>query len=226
VNQAILTQSEIVFESMEIFPRHLEAAFTDLRRALIGGDARELRAMIRAQHAMTYTESWRDRRGLFHVQSATNPHAAPYVVDATGACSCPAHGPCWHQFADRADAIARQYARGEAWATVRLADGAHIWRTTIGYLACFDGAVILHATQPHEAREALQEYQEDLVAHGLLDVCAQTHELRIELVNGLHPAFVASLIDAGFTVEVPDRVAAQRAMQRVERMLATVEQAA
>jgi len=214
MSSTILTQSEIVFEAMELFPRHLEAAFTELHRQVAGDDPRNVRAVLRAQHAMTYTEYWRDRRGLFHVHSATNPHAAPYVVDATGACSCPAHGPCWHQFADRADALARQIARGEAWATVRLADGAHIWRTTTGYLACFDGAVIVHTTQPHEAREALAEYQDDLVAHGLLDVRAQTHDLRIELVNGLHGAFIASMTDAGFTVEVPDRVAAQRAMQR------------
>ncbi len=95
-----------------------------------------------------------------------------------------------------------------------------------GYLACFDGAVIVHAEQPHQAREALQDYQEDLVAHGLLDVCAPTHDLRIELVNGLHGAFIAAMIDAGFTVEVPDRVAAQRAYQRAAVMLAVVDRAA
>jgi hypothetical protein len=226
MNQAILTQSEIVFEGMDIFPRHLAAAFTDLRRTLIGGDARALRAMIRAQHVMTYTESWRDRRGLFHVHSATNPHAAPYVVDATGACSCPAHGPCWHMYADRADVIARQIARGEAWATVRLADGAHIWRTTTGYLACFDGAVILHAEQPHEAREALAEYQDDLAAHGLLDVCAQTGELRIELVSGANSVVWAACMDVGIAYEIPDQVAAQRAQQRAAGTLAVVKKAA
>ncbi len=193
---------------------------------MIGGDTRELRAMIRAQHAMIYTEFWRDRRGLFHVQSATNPHAAPYVVDATGACSCPAHGPCWHQFADRADAIARQIARGEAWATVRLADGAHIWRTTTGYLACFDGAVIVHATQPHEAREALQDYQDDLVAHTLLSVGAQTSDLPIELVSGANSVVWAACMDVGIAYEIPDRVAAQRAMQRAAVTLAVVERAA
>jgi hypothetical protein len=181
--------------------------------------------MIRAQHAMTYTESWRDRRGLFHVQSATNPHAAPYVVDATGACSCPAHGPCWHMYADRADVIARQIARGEAWATVRLADGAHIWRTTTGYLACFDGAVILHAEQPHEARAALQDYQDDLVAHKLLNVGAHTHNLPIELVSGANSVVWAACMDVGIAYEIPDRVAAQRTQQRAA-LVAVVERAA
>lgn len=225
MNQSILAHDRITFEAMEIFPRHIEAAFTDLHRQVIGDDPRIVRAVLRAQHAMTYTEYWRDSVGVFHVQSATNPHAAPYVVDATGACSCPAHGVCWHQFAERAESLAQQIAYGEAWATVRLADGPHIWRTTVGYLACFDGAVIVHAQQPYDARTALQDYQDDLVGHGWLGVAQPAHDLQIESVSGLHGAFVASIIEAGFTVEVPDRVAAQRAMQRAA-LAATVERAA
>ncbi len=181
--------------------------------------------MVRAQHALTYTDTWRDRHNVYHVESATTPGTV-YHVDITGACSCPAHGVCWHIMASRADAIAPQYAHSEAWAQVRLGDGCHIWRTTTGYLACFDGAVIVHATQPYEARLALQDYQQGLLEHDLLDVAQPVAELPIELVNGMHGAFLASLIDAGYSADAPDRVAAQRARVAAVRAAIVVERAA
>jgi len=211
---------------MEIYPRHLQAAFTDIRREVAGDDPRHLRAMIRAQHLMTYAEYWRDRPGVFHMASATTPGTV-YHVDLTGACSCPAHGVCKHQYAEKVDRYARNIARGEAWAHVRLQDGCHIWRTTTGYLACFDGAVLAHTTQPHEARAALLDYQQGLMEHDLLDVCAPTHNIRVELVNGMNSTVLASLIDAGYDVDVPDRVAAQRAARAAEvRAAFVIERAA
>src|SRR3712207_3071516 len=89
---------QVQFEAVDTLPRHRDAAFTAIRRRA-QTDGRLMRAMIRAQHALTSTEHWLDRRGVFHVQSATNPHADPYTVDVLGACSCPAHGLCWHQVA-------------------------------------------------------------------------------------------------------------------------------
>ena len=71
--------------------------------------------------------------------------------------------------AERADRYARNIAHGEAWAQVRLGDGCHIWRTTTGYLACFDGAVIVHAAQPIPARGALGLWTFD---HPALDALA------------------------------------------------------
>ena len=198
----------IQFEAMEIYPRHLQAAFTDIHRE-VAGDAKHARAIIRAQHALTYTDTWRDTPGVYH-------------VDITGACSCPAHGVCWHIMAERADRYARNIAHGEAWAHVRLGDGCHIWRTTTGYLACFDGAVIVHAQTPDTARMVLADYQQGLVEHDVLDVAEPVAYLRIELVNGMHGAFLASLIDAGYSADAPDRVAAQRAQRAAAHRAAIV----
>jgi hypothetical protein len=226
MNQHSVAHTAIAFEAMEIYPRHVQAAFTDIRREVAGDDPRHARAMIRAQHLMQDGKCWRDRPGVFHVESATTRNTV-YHVDITGACSCPANGVCKHQYMERADRLARQYAHSEAWAHVRLQDGCHIWRTTTGYLACFDGAVIAHTTQPHEARAALQDYQQGLVEHDVLAVAQPVANLRIELVNGMHGAYLAALIDAGYSAEAPDRVAAQRAQRAAEvRAAIVVERAA
>ncbi len=100
MNQHSVAHTAIAFEAMQIYPRHVQAAFTDIRRAVAGDDPRNLRAMIRAQHALTYTDTWRDTHGVYHVESATTPGTV-YHVDITGACSCPAHGMCWHSMAER-----------------------------------------------------------------------------------------------------------------------------
>lgn len=200
---------DIAFEAMEIYPHHIQAAFTDIRREVAGDDPRHARAMIRAQHLMTYAEYWRDRVGVFHMESTTTPGTV-YHVDATGACSCPANGVCKHIMAERADRYARNIARGEAWAHVRLQDGMQIWRTTTGYLACFDGQVIVHATQPHEARAALLDYQVGLLEHEQVNAVVPTHDLAVRMVNGMHSAYFAALVDAGLDT-TRDVVAEQRA---------------
>jgi hypothetical protein len=98
---------------------------------------------------------------------------------------------------------------------------------TTGYLACFDGGVIAHTTQPHAARAALQDYQQGLLEHQPLDVAQPVADLRHELVNGMHGAFLVSLIDVGYSAEAPDRVAAQRAQRAAEvRAAIVVERAA
>ena len=85
------------------------AAFTDIRRDVAGDDPRHLRAMIRAQHAMPYTDYWRDAQDVFHVESATTPGVV-YHVDITGACLYPSNDACKHQYMERIGRHSRSHA--------------------------------------------------------------------------------------------------------------------
>ncbi len=174
-----------------------------------GDDPTFERAFGKAKAGLSHGEYWTDRQHVFHIESATT-RGKHYHVDVTGHCSCPAHGQCWHQVAREIDCYARSLASREAWDYVRGQGGCYIWRTTTGYLACFDGTMITHATQPCDARAALLDYQVGLLEHHLLDTVHPTHDVLIRMVNGMHSAFFAASVDAGLPT-TRDVVAERRA---------------
>lgn len=224
MNALIVAQDQgITFEAMETLPRHLEAAFTEIRRRAQGND-KLMRAMIKAQHALTYIEHWFDRQQVFHMESATTP-GKTYAVDVLGHCTCPAQSLCYHQVAREACVLAGSLASLEAWDYVRAQDGAQIWRTTTGFLAMFDGTFVVHATQPCEARATLLDYQVGLLEHELVHTVVPTHDVPVRIVNGMHSAFFAALADAGLPT-TRDVVAERRARVAQAAVLVVVERAA
>ncbi len=207
MNQHSVAQS-ITFEAVETLPRHIEAACMDVQRRALATPAWE-RAFGKAKAGLAHGEYWTDRQHVFHIESATTPGTV-YSVDVLGHCSCPAHGPCWHLVAREIECYARSLASNEAWDYVRAQGGCHMWRTTTGFLACFDGAVIMHADHYAPAREALLDYQVGLLEHGLLDTVHPTHDVPVRMVNGMHSAHFAALVDAGLST-TRDVVAERRA---------------
>jgi len=224
MNATIVAQDQgITFEAVETLPRHTEAACMEIQRRALMTPAFE-RALAKAKAGLTHGEYWTDRQHVFHIESATT-RGTVYSVDVTGHCSCPAHGQCWHLVAREIDCYARSLASNEAWDYVRAQGGAHIWRTKTGYLAMYDGAVIVHATQPCDARAALLDYQVGLLEHALVDRVVPTHDVPVRMVNGMHGAFLSALIDAGLTV-TRDPVAERRARAAQAAVLVVVERAA
>jgi hypothetical protein len=226
MNPTIVAQDQgITFEAMDVLPRHIEAALLELGRYAYGDPSLE-RALGKAKAGLARGEYWTDRQQVFHIESATTPDKV-YSVDVLGHCSCPAHSRCWHATAREIMVYATSLASNEAWDHVRAQGGCHIWRTTTGYLACFDGQVIMHATQPHDARAALLDYQVGLLEHEQVDTVVPTHDLRISSVNGISGAVLSALIDAGLPVPTCDVVAERRArMAQAAVVRIVVERAA
>lgn len=223
MSNAILAQSEIVFESMDVLPRHIDAAGLEIARHARGDQSLE-KALAKAQAGLARGEYWTGRQGVFHIESATT-RGKVYSVDVLGYCSCPAQGRCWHQVARELVVLAGSLASVEAWDYIRAQGGSAIWRTKTGFLGCFDGTVVVHAQQPCDARAALLDYQVGLIEHGLLDVCAPTHNLAVRIVNGMHSAYFAALVDAGVPT-TRDVVAERRARLARAAVLVIVDQAA
>jgi hypothetical protein len=208
MSSTIVAQSEITFEAMETLPRHIEAACMEIQRRAVMTPAFE-RAFGKAKAGLAHGEYWTDHQHVFHIESATTPGKV-YHVDVVGHCSCPAHGQCWHLVAREIVVYATSLASLEAWDYVRTQGGAQIWRTTTGYLACFDGTFVVHAAPPCDARAALLDYQVGLLEHALVNTVVPTHDVPIRMVNGMHGAFFAALVDAGLDT-TRDPVAERRA---------------
>ncbi len=198
----------ITFEAVETLPRHIDAACLEIERSALPTPAFK-RALAKAKAGIAHGEYWTDRQHVFHIESATTPGMV-YSVDVLGHCSCPAHSPCWHLVAREIECYARSLASMEAWDYIRAQGGCQIWRTTTGFLACFDSTVITHATQPCDARAALLDYQVGLFEHALLDTVVSTHDVPARMVNGMHSAHFAALVDAGLST-TRDVVAERRA---------------
>ncbi len=224
MNAPIVAQDQgITFEAMEVLPRHIEAACLEVQHHRYGDSSLE-RALGKAKAGIARGAYWTARQGVFHIDSATTPGKV-YSVDVLGHCSCPAQSRCWHQVAGELFVLACSLASSEAWDYVRAQDGAQIWRTKTGFLACFDGTVVTHADRLCDARAALLDYQVGLLEHSLVDKVVPTHGVPIRMVNGMHSAYFTALVDAGLST-TRDVVAKRRARRAQAAVLVIVEQAA